>query len=105
MPEYVFEGLDGQFVERFYKMSEAPKLGECVTIDGQPFTRVPTLPRARVVADRHVASRSLPKYYKHHREAGGKFDDQGRCLFDSMRQIDETMAVAKDNDEGVTYDY
>ncbi len=40
MPLYEFEKPDGSRVEAFYAMSDAPRIGAQVVIDGQPCRRV-----------------------------------------------------------------
>jgi hypothetical protein len=49
----------------------------------------------------NFASNQLPKNWKHHR---GEFDSAGRPVFTSRRQIENSMARARD-EEGITIEY
>jgi len=49
----------------------------------------------------NFASNQLPKNWKHHK---GEFDSAGRPVFTSRRQIENSMARARD-EEGITIEY
>ena len=51
--------------------------------------------------DVNFASSQLPKNWKHHR---GEFDSAGRPVFTNRRQIENSMARARD-EEGITIEY
>lgn len=57
-----------------------------------------------VTAERNFADVQMPKNYKYHAMAGGKFDSNGGCIFDSWDQIERTTAIANDHGEKVCYD-
>jgi hypothetical protein len=46
MPSYAFTNSDGDSTEIYYSMSNAPKVGSVVTVDGVKWTRVYTVPQA-----------------------------------------------------------
>jgi hypothetical protein len=48
MPEYVFQSTSGKTQDLYYKISEAPKVGETIMIEGKPWTRIFTVPQARI---------------------------------------------------------
>lgn len=44
MPLYLFETSDGEVIELFYSMNDAPRIGETVSLeDGKTAKRIPTL--------------------------------------------------------------
>ena len=45
MPTYQFENEQGEPLEEFFSMGEAPHLGEWTMIRGKPYKRVPALPQ------------------------------------------------------------
>ena len=49
----------------------------------------------------NFASNQLPKNWKHHK---GEFDSAGRPVFTNRRQIENSMARARD-EEGITIEY
>lgn len=82
------------------------KLGRVVEFDGKVEQRSNPLRAADEYrnAPRHFKTTQLPRWYKYHRMAGGEFDAEGNCLFTSRAQIRETLAVANDHGENLTYD-
>jgi hypothetical protein len=104
MPLYSFRTPQGRVVERFYHMRDAPPIG---SKRGQ-LVRVPDGNQAKCVKDRHFVSKSLPLNYKHHRDAGGKFNKKGQPIFESMRQVQQTAARSRGEEggaEGMGYIY
>jgi len=67
--------------------------GERVTMWTQPIQRT-----------EGFASKSLPLNYAAHKKAGGTFNARGECVFENKRRIRETLAVARDDDPGLTWD-
>ena len=49
-------------------------------------------------------SYQLPRNWKHHKDAGGKFAPDGKPIFGDRRQIEESMARARGED-GTTIEY
>lgn len=65
MPEYQFETLAGELVERWFSMADAPEIGSVVEdVDWGPIVRIPSSsPRRAVIHSyEHVAS-SLPRVH------------------------------------------
>lgn len=60
-------------------------------------------PMVRVPEDRHFVDQTLPYNYEYHKKTGGKFDEMGRCVFDSPKQMRELRAMANDSGEGIRY--
>lgn len=56
-----------------------------------------------VAPDLHLASTSLPKDYKYHREMGGEFRPDGSCIFESWAQLRRTVKHANANGEEITF--
>lgn len=104
-PIYEYEAENGERMDVYAEMADAPRIGDQITDhEGRVWTRVASNPQASVKADRHFVSNSLPGGYKYHRMAGGKFDRRGRPLFDSQRQVEETVACANQHGEELSYD-
>ena len=99
MPMLRFVTLDGdRIVEELFLDNELmPAVGDVVEVDGIRCRRVLNSFRPGVKPTRHFRSRQLPKNYAPHAAAGGKFDVEGRCLFDSMKQVRETEAAIADS--------
>lgn len=65
MPEYVFETTDGQQIERWFPMDEAPEIGSIVQdLDWGPLRRLPSIgTRPGIVYNyEHIAS-SVPRVH------------------------------------------
>lgn len=100
MPEYDFEGPNGEHLIRYYAMGEAPSIGQTVEIDGVPCMRVLSPLQMRVTADRRFVSHSLPR---NHPDAPN-LDEKGRPYFTSKREVKEFCAKTQDGPGG-GFDY
>ena len=103
MPIYEFETPDGEVIELFYRMADAPGWGEVIDHKGLPVTRI--LERHQILGRREmrVTAQSLKRQahwnteeLRVHREAGGTFDKRGQPQFSTRKQIDEHVKVAND---------
>ena len=95
MPQYVFRSEDGEEIEEFRSMANAPTCG-VTTIErgGKVYTsRIPRLAGGIVRRDVHFTSNQLPLNWKH----APRVDAMGKAQFDSKRELNE--ALAKDRDE------
>ena len=66
---YQFQSDDGEVIERDYRMSNAPELGQKVTVNGKAYHRILSLPASVGLAeydenDYPRVSRALPKFTK-----------------------------------------
>jgi hypothetical protein len=107
MPRYTFSSVKtGERVEFDLPMKEAPPVGTVVKRNGKDYVRVVDRVQTRTPATRSFVSHSLPRNYKHHADAGGKFNEQGKPVFDSMRQVRETSARSQgeEPERGYAYD-
>lgn len=48
MPEYVFTNLSGEIQNVFFKIAEVPSVGTEITLNGQKWKRIFTIPNARI---------------------------------------------------------
>jgi len=103
MPLYDFVDADGEPLELYLPMAEAPELGSTTEIDGREVTRVVTPPRTAVRPDRHFVAWSQPTL-----NADGtlppdvvpapRYDrdpssvSYGHAQFSSRREVDEYVA-------------
>ncbi len=93
MPIYSFKDQGtGEIVEKFFHMKDAPPIGEPIS---DRLVRIPDLPIAAVVADRHFVSRQQPRWYTHHKNAGGAFNKIGQPVYDSMEQVQQTASRSR----------
>ena len=90
MPYYEFENEDGERLEVYREMSEAP--GETIEHDGQTWKRVwsfqPVVKEGGTKG--RLGSTSLPRNWPFAK----KFDSAGRPLFENKRERDEAHARA-----------
>lgn len=93
MPIYQFETPEGQIVEEHLPMAEAPPIGEYHVINGITCRRVCERKQFDPKPDRRHVALNLPKNWKYAK----RFDEQGHPVFTSKREIDETVARAKDS--------
>ena len=65
MPMYEFKAQDGDVVERWFPMAEAPEIGSIVEdVDWGSITRIPSgSPRKGIVRDYACVAHSLPRVY------------------------------------------
>lgn len=91
MPEYEFLRLsDDEIVTQFLPMSEAPEIGSTVMIGDQECRRLASSGTRGQVREYAHRSLSLPRGCKHAKN----FDSAGRCVFNSKRELNETLAKA-----------
>lgn len=97
MPEYVYRAEDGEEVSRIVPMSRAPKIGAKLNRNGKVFRRVAQLgPGPGICREtRHVAY-SLPRKWQWPAIPHDKFDERGRAVFESKRDIEAFQAKVKD---------
>lgn len=101
---YEFEDQEsGEVVGINFPMLEAPGIGDVIERKGRRLRRLAAVPSMRVPADRHFVDHTLPYNYRYHEATGGKFDKEGRCLFDSPAQMRNLEAMANDHGEGIGY--
>lgn len=85
------------------------KLGRVAPVQAQD--AVPEVP-GKIVKGRKkggdfdgtLVSTQFPRNYKHHRDAGGTFDERGRCVFTSRAQMFETAARGMGEGDNVIFD-
>lgn len=86
---YPFEADDGEQIELYYSMNDAPKIGEVVDVNGKPFKRVfSNLPVVHDYKWEPYASRQLPRWHKGHK----KFNKKGMPVFETRQQEREFAA-------------
>lgn len=102
MPMYLFvtDDAEERFVEEFFHMKDAPEIGSTVEINGERCRRLPSVPLGLTYKDKQFVSTQLPYNYTYHR---GKFNQRGECGFNSMREVRETVACARDHGENLSY--
>ncbi len=87
---YVFtDEATGEEVELLMSMEEAPQLGAVIEHEGRTLRRNVTAATGSGREEINFVSRQLPRWDKHHGEAGGKFDRRGRPVFTSRQQAKE----------------
>ena len=93
MPTYDFEDAAGKVYGVAFAFSEAPKIGETITVGGERLTRVPSLPQAKVATNIGFTSNTLPRHwpYAQRHEPG-----TGKPVFHSQREVDEAVAKSRD---------
>lgn len=95
MATYLFQSDDGETIERFYRMKDAPPIGTEIIVDGKTYRRVfcaevGTAQVARVTHKYPFVSESLPR----HVNLPCKRDHKGRQIIASQRQEREVLARA-----------
>jgi hypothetical protein len=91
MPEYEFLRLsDGEVVTQVHSMTDAPEIGSIVMIGDEECRRLPPSGLNGQVREYAHTSMSLPRGCKHAK----RFDNKGRCVFNSKRELNETLARA-----------
>ncbi|MFB3431992.1 MAG: hypothetical protein ABL309_13830 [Phycisphaerales bacterium] len=102
MPLYSFVNqTTGETEERFYSMTEAPKIGEVIIGEnGHLLERVVDVPRTNIRRSIEcLHSESLPL----NDPDAPRTDKQGRAVFTSRREIDEFVARKQGKGEKVSY--
>jgi hypothetical protein len=87
MPLYTFFSEEGQTVDKFYPMAEAPKFGTAITEDGTEYVRKPVAPRV-AVQNTCVVAASLPRWDKR----APNHTADGKPAFETKAQIKEYEA-------------
>lgn len=101
---YPFQDTEtGEVHGLWYSVDDVPGIGKYVRRKGRKLRRLAAVPEMRVPADRHFVDQTLPYNYKYHKETGGKFDKEGRCLFDSPAQMRNLEKLANDHGENIRY--
>jgi hypothetical protein len=100
MPEYKFDRPDGTSVLEYYRMADAPPLGEEVEIDGILCTR--SLGRLQIDTKKetHIVGHSLPR---NHPDAP-RVDSSGRPCFTTRQEVADFVAKTSDRPGG-GFDY
>ncbi len=88
MPEYEFIRANGDVVQKFFSMADAPEIGATVEIDGEPARRLPPRLAGASVKNYEHVSYSIPRNCVH----APRLDDKGRAVFQSKRELKETIA-------------
>lgn len=102
---YDFEDVQtGEVIGLEYSVADVPEVGARIKHKGREYVRVASIPQIRCPADRNFVNRTdLPYNYKYHEDLGGKFDELGRCVFTSGKQVRELVAYANDHGERIAY--
>ena len=82
---YEFESKKGDRLELYYPMSEAPKIGDEVVVEGVAYRRVPSMPNVRP-DEKPVISHSSPRWHGMKEKKGGfykHYTSDGRPIIDS----------------------
>ena len=99
MPTYEFMTKDGRVVESYYHMSEAPRVGEKVEIDGARVERIMSgNVQFTVPAARQVKAYSLPVKHQMDPELAKSvksWDEDGTPCFSGQRDIDRFLDASK----------
>lgn len=98
MPTYEFQADDGEVIERVRPMARAPRIGSVLRVKGKVYRRVASLGvgSAGIVREyRHVAH-SLPRKWQWPTMPHNKFDERGRAVFESKRDVEKFQAAVKD---------
>jgi hypothetical protein len=112
MATYVFRSADGRTVEVDRPMTDAPKFGEPLELDGVVYLRVPTIPVAKVSINPHFVSHSLPRATR--QPDGSLFSPYSTDIepetlkprFSSWQGVREAEGFSKynDGDRAIVYD-
>lgn len=101
---YPFEDVESKEVHGIYfPVDKVPSIGRHIKRKGRKLRRLAAMPDLRVPADRHFVDSTLPYNYTYHKQLGGKFDKEGRCLFDSPAQMRNLETLANDHGENIRY--
>ncbi len=99
MPTYEFLNPDGEVVEAYFHMSEAPRVGETVDIDGTPCERIFSgQGQFRVPPDRFVKGYSLPVKKQMDPELAKSvqaWDADGTPCFNGNRAVQRFLDASK----------
>ena len=88
MPTYEFEDVEtGAVVEAHFPMSEAPKLGEELMLEGQLVRRIVSSPALDMGLEFPIRSYQIDA-----KEAGVKSDGHGHAVFESAKEVREYCA-------------
>jgi hypothetical protein len=88
--KYEFQAVDGEIIEREYRMKDAPAFGTTIEVDGKFYERIASLPQVNgnPIKDRYpVVSESLPRGL-----TGVQCDSIGRPV---IHNADEHRRVAE----------
>jgi hypothetical protein len=95
---YLYRAPDGATLERDFPIGKA---AATIRSDGKRFTRVYTAPVLQVSPEIHFESHSLPLNWKYAPAVNKK---TGKPRFTSRRQVDESIARARQAGEPIAYD-
>jgi len=96
MPFYSAFNEDGEYREAFFKMGDAPGIGEIFDYEGESLRRVPDLPGVQMGFKPFVSHQLAPNH-----PGASKYDREGRPAFDTERDVREFLA--RNNDSGGKY--
>lgn len=101
MPRYDFEDREGNVVELFLPMSQAPESGVWTEIDGRELRMLPNGATGIRIKDHAFVSHSLEQW---HPDAE-KFDKDGQPVFETRRDREEFLArnAANPNTDNVVW--
>ncbi len=98
MPEYEFENAKGKRRAVYMPVSEAPRCGDWLDMDGEQWQRVPSVPLCSVEANVMIESMSAPVNDPDVKKAGGTYNEHGEAVFTTKRSRDNYAAM-----KGITY--
>lgn len=99
MPEYEFLKPDGTIGTQFMDVKDAPHFGAMVDVNGEKWTRIPSLPQALTQPEVRIECMSAPTYDQDVKAVGGTWNEHGEACFSSARQRDEYASR-----KGIVYD-
>lgn len=107
MPLYTFEARDGSTVERYHEISDAPRVGKRIRVNGKTYRRVFDYGRrgGEVAVEKdwdHLALALTPEQAKRYCT---KFDDMGHGRLRSRKEIQEVQARMQADGVPMRYDF
>lgn len=93
---FLFVAEDGTPLELDFPIGQCPvKIGDELEHEGRKWMRVPAIPLAQVAGNMHFTSVQLPFNYPF----APRHDKRGQPQFDSMKEVRECIAKAKNAGE------
>ena len=80
MPAYQFQADDGEVIERFYPIREAPPLGAVLRVSGKKFRRIVSLPGS-LPDFKPYSTNAIPR-----RTPGFRHDRRGKPVVENRQQ-------------------
>ena len=92
MPFYEYRSNDGDSMEVFAHMAEAPAFGHEIKARGKAFHRVPSIVRAAVERETHFMSQSLPDWIP----GASRYNAEGQPQFGSKQEVKDFLMKRAD---------